>query len=102
MKITLVTADDVRHDAQLPYDGADHVTIDMACPHGCERRSVMGIKLLLKVRGLGIERTTHDTHYARAVALCCDQRIGVIATTMSTVFGIREDESVLSGPWKVY
>lgn len=102
MKITLVTDSGHRVEAMLPYDGADHVTVSVDCPHGCVRKSCLGIVTRLKVRGLGIDRTSHDTHYARAVALCCGIRIGTLETTFSTVFGIHEDEAVLGGPWKVY
>lgn len=101
MKITLALSDS-RHDATLPYDGAAHVTVAVPCPHGCKPRVALGITLHLKVRGVGIERTTYDTHYAPAVAMCCERRIGTLETQMSTVFGIAEDERVLSGAWKVY
>jgi hypothetical protein len=63
---------------------------------------VLGITLKLKISGTGIDRTTHDTYYAPAVAQCCRRRIGTIETRVSTVFGITEDELVLGGPWKVF
>ena len=102
MKITVVLADGTRHNADLPYDGATHVVASVDCPHGCQRPVVLGIVLKLKIRGTGIDRTTHDTHYAGAVALCCQRRIGTIETKMSTVFGLDEDQRVLGGPWKVF
>lgn len=102
MRITLVAPDGRRLTAERPYDGADHVTVDMPCPHGCPRTSCLGVPARLRVTGLGIERTTHDTHYARAVARCCEGPVGVLECEMSTIFGVREDEMVIAGPWKVY
>jgi len=101
MKITLVIGD-ARHNAELPYDGATHVTCNADCPHGCIRPSELGLKLRMKVRGNGIQRRTHDTYFARAVALCCDKEIGTLETRVDTIFGIEEDERVTSGPWRVY
>lgn len=102
MQITIALTDGGRHTATLPYDGADLVTANCDCPNGCVRPEAMGIKSRLKIRGTGIERRTHDTYYASAVALCCGKRIGTLETKVSTVFGIQEDEMVLAGPWKVF
>jgi hypothetical protein len=102
LDITIVLDNGIRHTATLPYDGATDVRVSIACPHGCERKVVLGHALPLKVRGTGIEHTSHDTYFAGAIALCCKRRIGTIETRMATIFGIEEDSRVLAGPWKVY
>lgn len=102
MKITIVLSDGSRKPAHLPYDGATHVVCSIDCPHGCAPVVVAGIKNLLKISGTGINRTSHDCYFADAVALCCKKRIGTIETKVETIFGIEEDERVMSGPWRVY
>lgn len=47
-------------------------------------------------------RHDHDTHYADAHCLACSAHIGTIEVTVSTIFGIEEDESVLNGRVRVY
>lgn len=94
MKITLTIADVVL-DAELPYPHADHVTADMFCP-SCKAAAP------LKVSGKGNHIESHDTYAARAVALCCRKEIGTIRATMSTIFGVEEDERVLNGRARVY
>jgi len=92
MKIAFVH-DEKRHTAKLPYDGAAHVEIE-ACP-ACREAPA-------KVAGEGVSHHDHDTYYAPARTLCCGAR-GELRTTVSTVFGIEEDEAVLlRGRARVY
>lgn len=82
------------HTARLPFTGADHVTI-AACPgSGCK-------EVPAKVAGSGISHHDHDTYHAPARTLCCGAR-GELRTTVSTIFGIEEDEAVLGGRTRVY
>lgn len=44
----------------------------------------------------------HDTVTAPALALCCGAKVGVVTVTLSTIFGLDEDERVLHGRPRVY
>lgn len=104
MKIT-VTVDDKVHQADTPYEGADYVLVKdvTECPLcGHSNGIVCGVPLKFKVRGRGKHVESHDTYAAEAVSLCCQQRVGTIRVKMSTIFGVEEDNRVLSGPWRVY
>jgi hypothetical protein len=78
----------------MPYDGAAHVVVDGACP-ACGAEP-------FGARGLGRRIAAHDTYAADAVATCCGKHVGELRVTLGTIFGLEEDERVLTGPWKVY
>lgn len=104
MKITL-TIDDVVYQARLPYEEAAFVLVDdiEKCPF-CEHKNgeVLGVKMKFKVHGRHKRIESHDTYASDAHALCCGKQVGTLRVKMNTVFGVEEDERVLSGPWKVY
>jgi hypothetical protein len=90
MKIRIDT-DDKSIAAHIPFDGADHVLADEPC--ACGSHKVMG-------RGNHIE--SHDTYAAEAFCGACPARRATLRVTMSTIFGIEEDERVLNGRARVY
>lgn len=98
MKITLIIGDDTTKEGQakritaaLPYKNCDHVIIDEPCP-SCEHAAPT------KLRGRGYYHS-HDTHHATAVALCCGVAVGKLEVKVSTIFGIAEDQEMLSGKY---
>ena len=90
MKIT-VTRDGKRMTAKLPHPQCTYVEVPIACTCGSN-----------KVRGIGIHETTHDTYVADARCCGCDKPSGTIRATVSTIFGIAEDDRVLNGRVRVY
>ncbi len=48
------------------------------------------------------QRHDHDTYYADAYCIACCAHIGTIEVTVSTIFGIEEDQAVLNGRVRVY
>lgn len=100
MKISIVLNSGVRVAAKRP-DGADFVLI-LKCPNPkCNAAPC-------RVRGDGVRHHDHDTYYVRAIALCCTDQtqivdIGGMRVKMDTLFGIVEDEAVLTyGRPRVY
>jgi hypothetical protein len=94
MKIRLHISDQPARACRTPFEDADHVLVEGACPEcGAEP---------FKARGLGRRVAAHDTYAAHAVGLCCRKPVGELRTTVSTLFGIDEDERVLNGPWRIY
>jgi hypothetical protein len=78
--------------AKLPHKNADYVVTTIAiCKCGSKR-----------VRGRGIREQTHDTYIADAMCVECGEAIGSIHCTLSTIFGLAEDERVLNGRCRVY
>ena len=65
-----------------------------ACP-GC------GVAPFL-VQGHGARRHTRDTYRAGGRAMCCGDAVGYIYAKADTIFGLEEDEAVLSGRVRVY
>lgn len=56
-----------------------------------------------RVRGTGIRDRTHDTYVAAARCLECGSEVGDLRCKMDTIFGLSEDEAVLSyGRGRVY
>lgn len=82
--------------AELPFADASHVIVDGACPHCSDSPfKAAGVEGSI-VRG-------HDTYTSSAVCLKCKQKLGKLVLTVSTIFGIEEDERVLvSGRCRVY
>ena len=113
MKITVQISD--RYDpngsvykARCPYDGCDHVIIelDTPCP-ACKSKNHCDLLSdpsfgEFKISGAHQFIESYDTYACDAIALCCRQRIGVMRVKVDTIFGIEEDERVLNGPWKTY
>lgn len=108
MKITIVLDNGTRRVAKLPYENAPFVVMRCECPNGCaetkaDNRIGSEIEAHTKISGTGIKHHNHDTFFADAIALCCKKKIGTIETKVETLFGIEEDELVLSGRYgKVY
>lgn len=90
MKIT-VTCDGEILAATLPFRNCDHVVVGIACSCGS-----------VNVRGSGIREKTHDTYIADAVCCGCGKQRGAIRAKVSTIFGIEEDERMLSSVARVY
>jgi hypothetical protein len=94
MKIALhVTAADVR-ECTLPYPDAEHVVPAGACPH-CQASP-------FHVSGGAPVVQGHDTQTAPAWTRCCGTPAGKLVVTVSTLFGIEEDERVCHGRCRVY
>ena len=92
MRVCVIDSDDKRHAAKIAENG-QFVTI-ARCP-SCGTESP-------QIRGIGVTHHDHDTYYARAVAACCDVDMRM-ETTVSTIFGIDEDEAMLvHGRARVY
>ncbi len=45
---------------------------------------------------------TYDTYESDGGCICCATVLGKLVVTVSTIFGIEEDERVLSGRCRVY
>ena len=93
MKITL-KLDGGTRAAKRPYEKADHVVVTGACPH-------CGVEPF-KAKGRGVSSKDHDSYYAEADCVDCGKFVGTIRAKMDTLFGIEEDERVLSGRYRVY
>lgn len=84
-----------RVSATLPHHDADHVTVPGACPNcGATPFAVAGVK--------GSMVTGHDTMISDAGCTACKRVTGRLVVTVSTIFGIREDQAVLQGRCRVY
>lgn len=81
--------------AKAPFAGAEYVEVEGACPH-CKAQpfNAAGVKGTM-VRG-------HDTYTADAGCIACGVPTGKLVVTVNTLFGIEEDERVLSGRCRVY
>jgi hypothetical protein len=83
--------------ATHPQPGAEHVVVELeACPN-CRKAAP------LRVLGRAKRIESHDTYAAEAIALCCGTTIGVVRVKVETLFGLDEDEAVLTdGRARVY
>jgi hypothetical protein len=76
-------------------EGAAHVVVAGACP-------ACGFEPF-NARGIGVRPAADDRAWeSDAVALCCRAAVGVLRVEANTIFGVREDEAVLHGRWRVY
>lgn len=84
-----------RLKATLPSEDADHVVVQSTCPV-CKASpmKVAGVRGSM-VRG-------HDTFTSDAGCIGCKTVLGRLVLTVSTIFGIDEDERVLGGRCRVY
>ena len=94
MKVYLI-AEGKRHAAQVAPNG-EYVSVEeLTCPH-CNAKP-------LQTRGADCHIASDDRAYeAEAHCLHCKKVIGLIRTEVSTIFGLHEDEAVLSGRCRVY
>ncbi len=96
-----IAVDGTTHKVVQPYDGADraHVPSLATCPRCARKADDAG----LAVAGYDKHIASHDTYQAHGYALCCRQALGTITATVSTIFGLHEDEAVLvRGRCRVY
>lgn len=93
MKIHLRTKDDQTIPCTLPYEGCTHVVLNGLCP-ACKEQGV-------KLQG-GETTRSWDTYSAPARCLSCGKIAGELVVTVSTIFGLEEDEAVLHGQPRVY
>ena len=95
MKVYLLTPTGPRRKARVPYEDADHAVVAGSCP-ACGAAD-------FRVAGTGRRPSADDRAWeADAVALCCGRHVGTIRLEPNTLFGVREDEAVLRGRWRVY
>lgn len=94
MRMFLLT-DGVRFPLRLPHEAADHALCSGTCPK-------CGVTNF-GVQGSG-RRPSADDRAWEADAYCasCKAPVGAIRVEPSTLFGVREDEAVLSGRCRVY
>ena len=79
---------------KLPHQGATSVEVPgEVCPHCKADLVVAGAK-----RRIG----GHDFYSAEAGCVACDTYVGELRLKVSTIFGLEEDERVLSGRCRVY
>lgn len=85
-------------EAALPFEGADHVVVEGKCPNlACDQREPF--------RAAGARGTMvrgHDTYTSDAGCVACKLVTGKLVVTVSTLFGVEEDERVLGGRCRVY
>lgn len=93
MKITIRTGTGTIR-CVLPYNGCAHVEAEGACPH-CNEQPFLA-------RCPSIDRHDYDTFYGQAHCVKCGARVGEMRATVSTIFGIDEDDCVLNGRPRVY
>ena len=100
MKVTL-TANGRTYALKTPAKGIPTAEVPQieACP-SCGQKP--HLEESFKVAGRGIRETTHDTYVTDAHAVCCGAYVGTLRATVSTIFGIEEDERVLNGRARVY
>ena len=88
------TIDGTPHPARIASPSATFATVETACPH-CEHDP-------LRASGHGVCVDGHAAYTADAFCFDCGKRVGTLRVQVSTIFGIEEEERVMSGPWKVY
>lgn len=87
--------DGARRPVIQPYAFADHAVAGGACPL-CRAEP-------FKIAGSGMRPSADDRAYeSDGRCLACGGAVGLIRAEASTLFGVREDEAVGSGPWRVY
>jgi hypothetical protein len=80
---------------QVPFEGCRHVVATGPCPE-------CGVAPF-RVRGTGIRPSADDRAWeADAHCLACQKMVGILRVEADTIFGVREDEAVLSGRCRVY
>lgn len=83
--------------ARIVVDGKTHrlrplnaiaLVLGMSCCPRCGRRGPV------HARGTGKRIESRDTYASDAVATCCGLPLGEMRVTVSTIFGLEEDENV--------
>jgi len=93
MKLTLIMEGD-RTRLKMPKDGATAILVPkQSCPH-CKKE--------LTVTGGGKHIKNQDTYAAPAICVACNMYVGELELQVSTLFGLEEDERVLSMGVKIY
>lgn len=81
----------VRTERGLPY-----AFVETECP-------ACGAPAPFKVAGKERRVASHDTYVADAHAVCCKKHVGTLRVKVETLFGVAEDEAVLThGRARVY
>jgi len=100
MKIVFRPTTGPQLPAKLPFEGCDYIIVGDACP-GCAAsvKDYAG-----KIQGVpGTMIRGYDTYTSDARCVGCETILGKIVVTMSTIFGLEEDERVLvHGRARVY
>ena len=93
MKIEFKPTDGPRRPCHLPYEGAKFVEPKGECPScGASPWKLIG----------GEPERGHDTYTCIAGCTACKTIVGQIVVTVSTIFGIEEDEAVFGDRCRVY
>ena len=93
MKIQFEPKEGPRRDCTMPYEGAKFVEPSGVCPScAVEPWKIQGGD---PVRG-------HDTISCVAQCTACKAMVGQIIVTISTIFGLEEDDRMLNGRCRVY
>lgn len=79
----------------VPFPHAEYAVVEGTCPN-CKYTP-------FKVQGV-CRRIASDDQAYESDGYCtgCKRPVGTLRAEVSTIFGLRADEQVLSGPWKVY
>lgn len=78
-----------------PFEGADHVVCEGACPE-CSITP-------FKIAGSNMHPSADDQAWeASAGCLACKAHVGTLRVETGTLFGVREDRAVLAGRCRVY
>jgi hypothetical protein len=94
-KIRFHPSDGPTRKAKLPHAEAAYCVVEGACPHcKAEPFNAAGVRGSM-VRG-------HDTYTSDAGCVGCKVVTGKLVVTVSTIFGIEEDERVLAGRCRIY
>ena len=93
MKIKLTMGGKV-YIARRPFPECEYVEVPGEAPH-CDG-------ITLQVKGDGDVVTGYDTYTVDALCARCKEPVGILVTTVKTLFGIEEDRRVLNGRCRVY
>ena len=93
MKITLHLPDDLGDRAVASDSHGPSAEVDGSCPYcGARPFQISGRNMVVK----------SHSYESAGYCVACHYYVGIIEAEPGTIFGIEEDERVLSGPWKVY
>lgn len=88
---------------KLVYNGETYKVKDLGERGRIDARCPLCGSEPFDVAGTGMSIGDDDRHYrAAARTLCCDKPVGELRAYPPTLFGLEEDEMVLSGRWRVY
>lgn len=102
MKVYLLVKEGPRRSCRVPFEGADYALASGACPACAHEEPGPALKGF-KVGGSGRYASADDRAWeSQAYCLKCRAHVGVLRVETGTLFGVREDEAVLSGRVRVY